>query len=418
MKKLLLYLFFSFFISLFAPAQQYGWKNITANLPKFFRDTSIINGGADTIVANISGISFIDDSHGWICTYHPFFGDFSAVLETTDGGQTWTEHTAPQSGHDIYMIDSDTGYFGAYNGMVFKTTDGAKSWTYHGHLMTALYDLGFPPRPASSGYAGGKDGHLAQITPEGVVPVPLGLAGSVYCISFPSVERGYALLDYQMIIFYKEGAWHVEANYPYSSKNWLFFYNDQLGWCVGDRFLKTTDGIDWIQVSPNTILTGSMTGVFFTDQDHGWAVGTKGQIFYSNNSGGDWTMLEHNLTDGFLNGVFFTSPTNGYIYGGEKILLKYGPVSGTDEEVKSNFIIYPNPTSGQFTLCNLVCATGRPAVTKIELADLFGKTVLILFEGKAVTGEMKFDAGNLPAGVYMLKIFRDESIILKKILKL
>jgi hypothetical protein len=64
-------------------AQQYGWKIITANLPGFYKDTVIINGGTQT-------------------------------------------------------------------------------WTLHGLLLAPLYDLGFLPRPAQNGFAGGKDGHLVQ----------------------------------------------------------------------------------------------------------------------------------------------------------------------------------------------------------------------------------------------------------------
>ena len=150
MKKLILLINLALCTLHFAFAQQYGWKNISANLPTFYNDTVIINGGADTLIANISGISFLDDNHGWICTYHPFDGEPSAVLETTDGGRTWTEHSAPLAGHDIYMINAENGYFGAYNGMIYKTADGGETWTYHGHLTVALYDLEFPPRPAQN----------------------------------------------------------------------------------------------------------------------------------------------------------------------------------------------------------------------------------------------------------------------------
>ena len=46
-----------------ASAQQYGWKNITDSLPDFFNDTVVINNGADTLIANLRWISFIDDNH-------------------------------------------------------------------------------------------------------------------------------------------------------------------------------------------------------------------------------------------------------------------------------------------------------------------------------------------------------------------
>ncbi len=405
-------------------AQQYGWTNITANLPDFNNDTVIINNGADTIIANISGLTFIDDNHGWICTNHPFDGEQSAVLETIDGGQTWTAHDAPLASADIYMVDENTGYLGATNGMIYRTEDGCQTWNYHGHLGAYLYDLGFPPRPAQNGYAGGKNGKMAQITPEGVFPFDLGLAGNVYCIDFPSVERGYAILDYQMIIYFMDGEWHVEASYPYAGKGWLFFLTDDLGWCVGDRFLKTEVGIDWYTTSVNTVLEGALTGVFFNDENNGWAVGSVAQIFHTGNGGTDWIRLEHTLTNGFLNGVRFTSPNNGFIYGGEKILLKYGAVSGEEEtggpgEWENESVkLWPNPTTGEFKVQRV---KGKVEFQSLELIDIYGK-VLISNNNRTIeqlnNSALEIDISNLHSGIYFIRINFENQTIVKKIIKL
>ncbi|MBL7905115.1 MAG: T9SS type A sorting domain-containing protein [Bacteroidales bacterium] len=420
MKKFLLMIFLAFYIMHPTNGQQNSWTSITANLPDFINDTVIINNGADTIIANISGLSFIDDNHGWICTNHPFDGEPSAVLETTDGGATWTEHDAPLAAADIYMVDENTGYLGATNGMIFKTEDGCNTWNYHGHLGAYLYDLGFPPRPAQNGYAGGKNGTMAQITPEGVFPFDLGLAGNVYCIDFPSVERGYAILDYQMIIYYMDETWHVEASYPYAGKGWLYFYNDSLGWCVGDRFLKTDTGIDWYTTSVNTVPEAPLTGVFFNDEYNGWAVGALAQIFYTNNGGSDWIRLEHTLTNGFLNGVRFTSPTNGYIYGGEKILLKYGTLIGIEEtgwrvdKEREVVEVWPNPTYRQFKVQS---SKRNVELERIEMVDVYGKIVEMRSQEPG-TGNQEVDISHLPAGIYIIRISLDNQTIVKKIVKL
>lgn len=421
MKRLILILHLAFFNLHFAFAQQYGWTNITANLPDFVNDTVIINNGADTIIANISGLSFIDDNHGWICTNHPFDGEPSAVLETADGGVTWTEHDAPLAAADICMLDENVGYLGATNGMIYRTEDGCQTWNYHGHLGAYLYDLEFPPRPAQNGYAGGKNGKMALITPEGVFPFDLGLAGNVYCIDFPSVERGYAILDYQMIIYFMDDEWHVEASYPYAGKGWLHFYNDTLGWCVGDRFLKTDVGIDWYTTSVNTVLDAPLTGVFFHDESNGWAVGALAQIFRTSNGGADWIRLEHNLTGGFLNGVHFTSPTNGFIYGGEKILLKYGTVNGLGVNTKSGdrgiISVYPNPTYGNLIVHPIWCPVGpETRFHFLELVDVYG----IVLETRSLgsgNSDTELDISQYPAGIYSLKFSNENNLLIKKIIK-
>jgi photosystem II stability/assembly factor-like uncharacterized protein len=419
MKKSILIFLYSLLTVHGSLSQQYSWTNISANLPDFYNDTVIINGGADTLIANISGISFLDNNHGWICTYHPFDGEPSAVLETTDGGLTWTEHSAPYAGADIHMIDEQNGYFGAINGFVYKTIDGAESWTFHGLLTVALYDLEFPPRPAQTGYAGGKDGHLSQITPEGVFPYSLGLNGSVYCMSFPTEEQGWALLDYQLIIRYIDGNWISDSSHPFSSKSWLYCFDNQLGWCVGDRFLLTTNGIDWVQVDPNFIQTGAMMGVYFTDVNNGWAVGTQGQIAYSHDGGNDWTMLEHNLTDEILTGVLFTSPNNGYIIGGEKTLLKYTAITGEEEQgvgeagKLGGVEVWPNPTRGEFKI-----QSSKFKINEVEVVDLLGNVVMEA--GRQGSGEAgkEFDISYLPAGVYLVRIYFDNKMIVKKMIKL
>jgi photosystem II stability/assembly factor-like uncharacterized protein len=429
MKRILLLSLFNFsFIIFNCFAQQYGWIEISGNLPDFYRDTTIINNGADTIIASISGLSFLNDDHGWICTNHPFDGDASAVLETTDGGLTWTVHDAPLAAADIYMVNENIGYLGATNGMVYRTEDGCQTWNYHGHLLSYLYDLEFPPRPAQNGYAGGKNGNMAQITPAGVFPFNLGLFGNVYCIDFPSVERGYAILDHQMIIYFINNEWHVEASYPYSSKGWLFFLNDTLGWCVGDRFLKTEVGIDWYTTSVNTVIEGALTGVFFNDKNNGWAVGAVAQIFYTNNGGTDWLRLAHNLTDGFLNGVYFTSPTNGYIIGGNKILLKYTQLTSVEYETHNpaGFKLeqnYPNPFNPSTTIRYSIPSNvkGQTSNVILKVYDVLGKEVATLVNEEKAPGTYEVDfspASSIlyPAtGVYFCQLKAGAFVQTKKI---
>jgi hypothetical protein len=234
-----------------------------------------------------------------------------------------------------------------------------------------------------------------------------------------------------MIIYFMDGEWHVEASYPYAGKGWLFFLTDDLGWCVGDRFLKTEVGIDWYTTSVNTFLEAPLTGVFFNDENNGWAVGALAQIFHTGNGGTDWIRLEHNLTDGFLNGVRFTSPNNGFIYGGEKILLKYGAISGEEEkgglgDKEKGFVeVFPNPTRGKFQIPSTKHQTNsKKQIQNIEVVDLFGNPVAIaplhrMGEGPGVgAGAMELDISHLPAGIYFIRISAGNELIVRKIVKL
>ena len=56
--KVLLYLVIALISFLSVQAQEYGWVDISGNVPKFPHDTTIINNGADTLLANFKDVFF------------------------------------------------------------------------------------------------------------------------------------------------------------------------------------------------------------------------------------------------------------------------------------------------------------------------------------------------------------------------
>jgi hypothetical protein len=96
--------------------------------------------------------------------------------------------------------------------------------------------------------------------------------------------------------------------------------------------------------------------------------------------------------------------------------LKTGVMNPTSvTEIKStgyDVSVHPNPTSGQFAV-----GSRQSAVRKVELADLFGRVAAKLFEGKFVPETMMFDVSLLTSGVYFLKVYLDDKMIVKKLIK-
>ena len=76
----------------------------------------------------------------------------------------------------------------------------------------------------------------------------------------------------------------------------------------------------------------TLVGVFFFDPDYGWAVGVNGVILHTTDGG---NKLEHCWGRTYDRRSklcsFHTSPTNGYVVGNGKTLLKYGELTGTHE---------------------------------------------------------------------------------------
>jgi photosystem II stability/assembly factor-like uncharacterized protein len=72
-------------------------------------------------------IDFIDDQHGWLVGKH------ATLLETVDGGETWTEKKLDLSSNQIYNLTSisfygDEGWVVGEPSIMLHTTDGGSSW--------------------------------------------------------------------------------------------------------------------------------------------------------------------------------------------------------------------------------------------------------------------------------------------------
>ncbi|MCK9401015.1 MAG: T9SS type A sorting domain-containing protein [Bacteroidales bacterium] len=88
--------------------------------------------------------------------------------------------------------------------------------------------------------------------------------------------------------------------------------------------------------------------------------------------------------------------------------------TGTGEpEASLDVSIYPNPTSGQFKVQS---SKGKVEVIKVEIVDLNGKVVSVLFEGRWGSEMMEFDVSYLPAGVYFCRIQSGNQTVTRKIL--
>ena len=105
------------------------------------------------------------------------------------------------------------------------------------------------------------------------------------------------------------------------------FNNQNTGWVAHpsykDSVYKTTNGgLNWFGYS--TIDTNRMSGLFFVDNNTGWAVGQRGKIVKTTNSGITWSLQSSGVTT-WLNDVRFANAQTGYIAGSHdpaRVLLK------------------------------------------------------------------------------------------------
>jgi len=134
-------------------AQQYGWADLSANIP----------GSPD-----FSDVFFVSDDEGWMSV---------------------------SSGPEIY-----------------HTTDGGANWNLLGAISSSLNNMDFAS--ANQGYACGDNGAVFSITPQGVTNLNSGLATNLYGISSPSENEVWVCGNAGLIGHTEDGGeiWHSQIN--------------------------------------------------------------------------------------------------------------------------------------------------------------------------------------------------------------
>lgn len=428
MKKLILILNFSFFVSLFSLAQQYGWTDISGNLPNFPRDTAIINNGEDTLVANLRSLFFLDDNEGWLTTATI---DTGVILHTINGGNTWEIQTLPfvENIVALEMLDPINGYAASQEGSIFKTTNGGETWEFHGPTFAlSLADMDFPPG-SDTGYACGQNGALFRITPEGIEDMYTGTISNKDAIHFISPNQGWVCGE-SVVQEYKNGEWVAGHAYPSGFWHDIFFIDSLHGWGTGYWYtfsgsgtdttviVNTTNDADWLPLLSN-IGNHPLYKLYFLDHQKGWVAGATGIILSTQDGGQNWTREAEGMSNEWLSGLQFTSANTGYVCGNNMTLLKYGQASSIEDHGNGNkgkhlrIEVWPNPTQGHL---NIQVADSGIQISRVELINLCGN-VLEDWQLGPGTRNPEFNISHLPAGIYLVQICIDNQFIVKKLIK-
>lgn len=308
-------------------------------------------------------------------------------------------------------------------GNIFHTTDAQSgNWTMLNHISGAgLYCIGFPPEPYPVGYIGSASGEIYKI--EGNTVSYDGWCYTNYDVMgivFPvNSDEGWVVAG--LSIRHRDATgWKIDQNFPSVGLTSIWFADNLNGWVCGDgeSILHTIDGHNWgIQHGNGNGRT--LYGIDFCDLQNGWAVGN-GLIYHTTNGGSQWVSESEqlNLEDIELFDVSVTDATTAFAVGERRsnlhpVFLKYMSNTGVNEKSGVMFEVYPNPVRNKLSVRILQSAVG-----KMELVDLFGKIVMVLFEGELRSDKIEFNVSQLPSGVYFIKITSYNFTITKKIIKM
>jgi photosystem II stability/assembly factor-like uncharacterized protein len=404
MKKLILLFYCSLFTIHFSLAQQYGWVDLSANLP----DSNTVNKNPSDI--------FLMGEEGWIA------GEFNTakVYYTPDGGQTFTSQSLPaNSGNvalSICMRTPQEGYLVTNTGRVLRTTDGGNQWITIANGLGLLYSVSFPPLPDTSGYiCGGFGGKICRVTGN-TVTIELTMASTLTSIIFP-VNSAEGWVCGETIIRHRDSnGWHADQYYDNGyCYNAIHFVDNLNGWAVAveGKIIHTTDGHNWI---PQTNTDNNqLNDVFFLNTQEGWAVGDH-VILHTVNGGATWIEEGENLTDSIsFSSVFALNSYEVYVTGQKylgnnqyhAILLKYTQITGIGDNYEHIptlvFQTRPNPFCHS-TVISWQLKEDSHVVLKVF--DHLGKEVRTLADIDMAQGEhhVIFDASGIPAGVYFTQL--------------
>ena len=291
----------------------------------------------------LKSVQFFNQNIGWIC------GEEGLIIKTTDGGENWVTLLSGTSEilTDLYFYDMNIGYVVGFNETILKTTNGGLNWVLQSSGITFnIYSVDFVD--ALLGYAvGGKDSSNFLKTTDGgntwnKKTLIIGALNTpiLNCVEFIDANIGWIGSEGQ---FYNHSGnvskttdggetWfstllyrpnsnedltsHVELDNPLDNHKGIrsiYFRDSNNGYAVGGskggwwRNIFTTNdaGETWQKKYGYSEQTGLLS-VFVNSSGTGWAVGYKGVIYKTDDSGSLWTQILSGPQSGYT-GDWITS---------------------------------------------------------------------------------------------------------------
>jgi photosystem II stability/assembly factor-like uncharacterized protein len=222
-------------------------------------------------------ITALDRQHAWAV------GDRSVFTETRDGGRTWKSRKVRAGGddlaggvsiaaqdpvfYDVEFLDVSNGWVAGEFGKLLQTTDGGRTWTERqsslmGEEFFDALDLptlfGLNLLDAREAVAAGLDARIARTTDGGLT------------WGWDTVTSPYPLLD------------------PFFN---VHLFDDGSGWAIGAAgqvVRRASSAANWETADLGQPVFTWLRGMSFFGKEHGWLVGGYGLILHTSDGGETW----------------------------------------------------------------------------------------------------------------------------------
>jgi len=222
------------------------------------------NGGESWVTQNcpiwglVNSIHFVDENNGWAVSTD----NWGEIAHTSDGGNTWTLQPAPSIFQcaDVFFVNANTGWVVGMDSAILHTTNGGETWVRcHLDLTEKQYFKSVYFIDELTGWVAGTYG-IVMLTKDGGISwqeINSGFPEHLYSIFFIDPENGWAVGNEGTIIRSIDGGYTWFEQYSGVSRNYLLsvhFVNKMKGWVTGEggTIIKTENGGFWNE--PGTFL--------------------------------------------------------------------------------------------------------------------------------------------------------------------
>jgi photosystem II stability/assembly factor-like uncharacterized protein len=369
-------------------------------------------------------MEFINSTTGWVC------GDNGVILKTTNGGVNWIQQPTEAIGKylfGIYPVNENVVYCAGWFETILKTTNGGTNWITLqngpvglGHSYFSVFFLN-----ENTGWIGSTNTPLAKVmkTTDG------GLNWSdnimelwLYDIYFKDSLNGIGVGEASYYCLTSNGGvnWVLHSTERTGDFRRISILNSDKnkGFIVssnGMNVYKTTNfgtTFDSVGYIPDLQTPYSIYCSEFINDSIGWAGGTYGLLYKTENGGRTWR-AQNSLSNAFIANIYAMNDSVAWLCGAGGKLLHTTNGGDTITAIRQISTIlpddfqlfqnYPNPFN---SMCNVQFSMYNAGNVKLVVYDVQGREVQTLVNEtlKPGTYVTSFDGSMLNSGVYFYKL--------------
>ncbi len=353
-------------------------------------------------------------------------GQDGMLLKTTDGGDTWTDHSINTTNliYSIHFVDANHGFLSGSQSLLYKTTDGGQSWS---PMDTA--SIGCAPWTCTffevefldenTGYIGlskpSLDITIAKTTDGGDSWTSTDVCNTFREISVPSSTHVFGAGGDGCLQRSIDGGQNWTFMPSDGSVHWhtIHFTDENTGFAAGSnvnppekRIYRTQDGgASWDHYA--TGRQQSVNHIRFANTQVGIATGS-GFVMETDDGGDTWSM------DTTISGGYISFTQNiAYMASGTNLLKKEfsSLVTVGEPQLSSGSIqIFPNPARDQLNI-----RFNRDLDLRLEIFDLLGHKLASYHFPTGKGSVHSIDISGLADGIYFCRGFDGNRLYTKKI---